>query len=64
MTQEEILRMAREAGVYGPFMGEDEDLERFAQLVAKAERERLCAQLRQLHDSLSLASCASGHKRV
>ena len=44
MTRKDIIRMAREAGVYGPFMGEDEDLERFAQLVAEAEREA-CAKV-------------------
>lgn len=43
MTQDDIIRMAQEAKVYGPFMGEDEDLVRFAQLVAAHEREE-CAK--------------------
>ena len=34
----------------------DGRLERFAHLVAAAEREKFCAMLRQLHDSYSLAS--------
>jgi len=50
MTQEDIIRMAREAGfnVEQGFLlrvtGIDEDLERFAALVAAAEREA-CARL-------------------
>lgn len=43
VTREEVIRWAREAGVYGPFMGEDEDLERFFRAAyaagAAAERE-------------------------
>jgi hypothetical protein len=45
MTREDVIRMAKKAGVWGPFMGEDEDLERFANLIAAAEREacvRVC----------------------
>ena len=48
MNTEEIVRMAREAGVYSAFMGEDEDLERFAALVAAAERAEMakhCAEI-------------------
>jgi len=50
MTQEDIIRMAREAGfnVEQGFLlrvtGIDEDLERFAALVAAAEREA-CAKV-------------------
>ncbi len=48
MTREEIIRMAREAGfedwaVYGRIESKEECLERFAALVAAAERER-CAK--------------------
>lgn len=44
MTHDDIIRMAREAGI-GPIYGaDDESLERFAALVAAAERE-LCAQM-------------------
>ena len=65
MTREDIILMAQEAdikfktdvfcsdfcdGVY------EDDLERFAALVASAERERFIEVLRQLHDSYSLAS--------
>ena len=35
---------------------EDFDKEKFAALVAAAEREKFCVALRQLHDSYSLAS--------
>lgn len=47
MTQEEIIRIAREAGLALVYTESDEDgwreLERFAALVASAEREA-CAQ--------------------
>ena len=62
MTRENIIRMAREAGFnveQGYLLritGIDEDLERFAALVASAECEKFCAELRKLHDSYSLAS--------
>ncbi len=44
MTREDIIRMAREAGItvaesFHAFAGSTEDLERFAALVAAAERE-------------------------
>jgi hypothetical protein len=57
MNREDIIRMAREAG----FLPQANPvtpqlLERFAALVASAEREKFCAVLRQLHDSYSLAS--------
>lgn len=47
MTREEIIRMAREAGI-GPVYGR-ESIERFANLVAAAEREacaRMCDETR------------------
>ena len=63
MTKDDIIKMAVEAGfefnsVGGTYTsGYLEDyLERFANLVAAAEREKFCAMLRQLHDSYSLAS--------
>ena len=62
MAQEDIIRMAREAGYQHPdAVGQCEDfayfdLERFAQLVAAAERGRICKQIAALHDSLSLQS--------
>ena len=42
MDREEIIRMAREAGI-GPVYGY-ESIERFAALVAAAERDRMCEQ--------------------
>jgi len=42
MTQDDIIRMAREAGVLSGY--ESELFQRFAALVAKAEREE-CAQV-------------------
>jgi hypothetical protein len=64
MSKDDIIRMAREAGAEFaelPMMDawlfyEEEYLERFAALVAAAERDKFCAVLRQLHDSYSLAS--------
>jgi hypothetical protein len=48
MTQEDILRMAREAGLAIAYAERDEDgwleLERFAALVAAAERNRTWTQ--------------------
>jgi len=44
MTEEDIIRMAREAGVLSGFEGEPDNLVRFAELVAAAEREA-CAQV-------------------
>ena len=62
MNREEIIRIAREAGLHiatdvnwMPIIG-FEYAERFAALVASAEREKFCAELRKLHDSYSLAS--------
>ena len=45
MDREEIIRMAREAGI-GPVYGY-ESIERFAALVAAAEREKLAAWMIQ-----------------
>ena len=56
MDKEEIIRMAREAGfnVEQGFLlrvtGIDEDLERFATLVAAAERERICKAIKEEDD--------------
>ena len=62
MTKEEIIEMAREAGGYyskkypDEWRLDDDDLVRFAKLIAEKEREKFCAVLRQLHDSYSLTS--------
>jgi hypothetical protein len=62
MNREDIIRMAREAGLHiatdvnwMPIIS-FEYAEKFAALVASAEREKFCATLKQLHDSYSLAS--------
>jgi hypothetical protein len=62
MTQDEIIEIAHKAGLHiatdvnwMPIIGL-EYAERFAALVASAERERFIEVLRQLHDSYSLAS--------
>jgi len=63
MNREDINCMAREAGAgeWGdsviPAMM---DIEKFAALVAAAERRKFCATLRQLHDVYSLQSDVSG----
>jgi hypothetical protein len=57
MTKEDMIRMAKEAGwKYAHGDSGYEPLWEFAALVASAEREKFCAELRQLHDSYSLAS--------
>jgi hypothetical protein len=62
MTQDEIMKMAKQAGFEGcaELTWEDvictEELVAFAKLVAQHEREKFCEVLRQLHDSYSLAS--------
>ena len=57
MDKQDIIRMAQEVGFSD---GEIDTcqlmLERFASLVASAERERFCAVLRQWHDTYSLIS--------
>ena len=53
MNREDIVRMAQETGVTAERV---RDLVNFAALVASAEREKFCAELRKLHDSYSLAS--------
>ena len=57
MTRQDIIDMI--AKVYGVVWANEaqlKDLEKFAALVASAEREKFCAELRKLHDSYSLAS--------
>jgi hypothetical protein len=64
LSRDDIIRMAREAGfnshhnpdLYDCMVASDKAIERFADLVAAAEREKFCAVLRQLHDSYSLQS--------
>ncbi len=59
MNRDDIIRLAREAGfnVEQGFLlrvtGIDEDLERFAALVAAAECERNDAYIKSLHESVS-----------
>ena len=61
MTKDDIIRMAREAGLHLYVNDLTEEpyalvVERFANLVAAAEREMFVEVLRQLHDSYSLTS--------
>ena len=57
MNREDIKDMiAKVYGVAWTSEAQLKDLERFATLVASAEREKFCATLRQLHDSYSLTS--------
>lgn len=69
MNKEDVIRMARDCDlgrVCGPLDTlldyEWEDLRRFAALVAAAERERICKQIAQLHDALSMASSSNQTK--
>lgn len=50
MTQDEIIRMAREAGIGALTDYGKEAIERFAALVAAHERDVLLKQLQQQHD--------------
>lgn len=54
MTREDIVRMAKEAGMES--FNICVELDDFAKLVAEHERKKFCAVLRQLHDSYSLVS--------
>ena len=58
MNREDIIRMAREAGIANSWdlNWQDKIIEAFAKLVAQHEREKFCAVLRQVHDSYSLVS--------
>ena len=71
MTREDIIRMAREAGMkFSPaqFSGvleaeiDEFSLETLVALVRADEREIFCAVLRQLHDSYSLQSDPPGNR--
>jgi hypothetical protein len=62
MTREEIIRLAREAGLTGLMEGGLIDyFERFAALVAAAERERcaqICEQLQDWPEGATPYDCA------
>jgi hypothetical protein len=58
MNREDIICLAIEHTIHGLKFDED-GLIRFAELVASAEREKFCAELRKLHDSYSLVSDSS-----
>lgn len=60
MTHEEVAILWKDANGWDVrgYKNTLEDLERFANLVAAKERERICKQIAVLHDSLSLASAA------
>ena len=47
MTRDEVVALAREAAFYTPVM--EGELMRFAELVAKAERKRICDTLLDMH---------------
>jgi hypothetical protein len=58
MTQDEIIKMAKQAGfssAVGKHIALDDDLERFAKLVAQHEREACAKQL----DALGCDHCAT-----
>ena len=47
MTREDVIALARDAAFYTPVM--EGELMRFADLVAKAERHRICNMLLDMH---------------
>lgn len=72
MNKEDIERMVEEAenwavnelqcvGEYHPDFHTVRD-QRFAELVAAAERDRICKQIAQLHDALSMTSSSNQTK--
>jgi hypothetical protein len=50
MNREEIIRMAREAGLDPDLWNYTDAFERFAALVAAAERERICKAIKEEDD--------------
>ena len=50
MKQDDIIRMAREAGIATKSNWTEQELERFAQLVAAAEREACAKVCEELQD--------------
>jgi hypothetical protein len=59
MNEDDVFNLADKAGLGFVKHADPKDVakfQRFAALVASAEREKFCAVLRQLHDSYSLAS--------
>lgn len=63
-----IIEMAKEAGFtdHEAFAGYEcttSELLNFAALVAAHERDKFCAVLRQIHDSISLESSTCGLKQ-
>jgi len=54
MTQDEIIEMARQAGWSKDYLAiGDERLERFSNLVAQHERERIFGELLKMHEKES-----------
>jgi ribonuclease HII len=47
MTKDEVIALAREAAFHTPV--QEAELLRFAALVAKTERDRICEMLRERH---------------
>ena len=68
MNRDDIILMAQEANRYANNQTGDSYEwhfirdERFAALVAAAERDRICKQIAQLHDALSMASSSNQTK--
>jgi len=61
MKRSEVVRLAYEAGCKSIIV--PEEWFRFANLVAAAEREKFCSDLRALHDVYSLQSVSTIHKK-
>ena len=62
MTDEELSKMISEFLPY-PAEGQHYALKQFAKLVAAAEREKFCSDLRALHDVYSLQSVSTIRER-
>ena len=62
MTQDEKVELLRQAGVWD-VIGFPSCIDKLFELVAAHEREKFCALLRQVHDSISLASYTNGFIR-
>lgn len=60
MTRDEIMALANQTA--GQNWMDEAHIQRFAALVAAAERDRICKQIAQLHDALSMTSSSNQTK--
>ena len=64
MTEEDIIRMAREAGVLSGFEGEPDNLVRFAELISAAEAEKYKWDIHSCGPTCGRYVCVARRKAV